>query len=111
MFTSDVDNMGICLVSFLSNVYICVHGGVVLQMGVSGMDVAYRSHSRVNGWSLPLHPFQFIAWLFLLFFGLMHFLVLVPAVLMPWQPVAYAVSFHIIVCLYVAKVFCDQMIF
>ena len=57
------------------------------------MEVAYRSHSRVNGWSWPLHPFQFIAWLFLIFFGLMYFLVIVPAVLNVWQPVAYAVSF------------------
>ncbi|CAN7990963.1 unnamed protein product [Ixodes hexagonus] len=35
--------------------------------------------SRRNGWSLPLHPLQLVAWFFLSYFLLMYFAVLVPS--------------------------------
>ena len=60
-------------------------------MGAS--EVLFRSHCRRSGWSWPLHPFQFIAWFFLLYFLLVHTLVLTPACLPHWQPACYVVSF------------------
>ena len=33
---------------------------------------------RQNGWSLPLHPLQAIAWLFILFFSVSYFVFMVP---------------------------------
>lgn len=35
--------------------------------------------SRQNGWSLPLHPLQLLAWFFLAYFLVMYFAVLVPS--------------------------------
>ncbi|XP_065300530.1 palmitoyltransferase ZDHHC1-like isoform X1 [Dermacentor albipictus] len=35
--------------------------------------------SRQNGWSLPLHPLQLVAWFFLAYFLVMYFAVLVPS--------------------------------
>ncbi|XP_054917591.1 palmitoyltransferase ZDHHC11-like isoform X2 [Dermacentor andersoni] len=35
--------------------------------------------SRQNGWSLPLHPLQLVAWFFLAYFLIMYFAVLVPS--------------------------------
>ncbi|XP_078687696.1 uncharacterized protein LOC144919914 isoform X2 [Branchiostoma floridae x Branchiostoma belcheri] len=44
---------------------------------------------RKNGWSWPLHPFQFIAWIFILYFGTVHFGILVPVMPTEWQMAGY----------------------
>ncbi|XP_076340541.1 uncharacterized protein LOC143241016 isoform X2 [Tachypleus tridentatus] len=50
--------------------------------------------SRSNGWSLPLHPLQALAWFFLLLFAVVYFGVLVPSIPCGvWQIIAYVVSF------------------
>ncbi|XP_074929875.1 palmitoyltransferase ZDHHC1 isoform X4 [Chelonoidis abingdonii] len=46
-------------------------------------------HSRRNGWSWPLHPFQIIAWLLYLFFALIGFGILVPLLPHHWVPAGY----------------------
>ncbi|XP_015922315.1 palmitoyltransferase ZDHHC1 [Parasteatoda tepidariorum] len=59
--------------------------------------------SRQNGWSLPLHPLQVLAWFFLLMFAVLYFGVLVPN--MPegaWRISAYTINglvftFHIVI--------------
>uniref|UniRef100_A0A8C0J915 Uncharacterized protein n=1 Tax=Chelonoidis abingdonii TaxID=106734 RepID=A0A8C0J915_CHEAB len=46
-------------------------------------------HSRRNGWSWPLHPFQIIAWLLYLFFALIGFGILVPLLPHHWPFLNY----------------------
>ncbi|XP_065422873.1 palmitoyltransferase ZDHHC1 isoform X14 [Chrysemys picta bellii] len=46
-------------------------------------------HTRRNGWSWPLHPFQIIAWLLYLFFALIGFGILVPLLPHHWVPAGY----------------------
>lgn len=43
-------------------------------------DGMVRTISRVNGWSLPPHPLQILAWLVVLFLTLMTFGLVVPAI-------------------------------
>uniref|UniRef100_A0A8C3IQT5 Uncharacterized protein n=1 Tax=Chrysemys picta bellii TaxID=8478 RepID=A0A8C3IQT5_CHRPI len=52
-------------------------------------------HTRRNGWSWPLHPFQIIAWLLYLFFALIGFGILVPLLPHHWVPAGYIVSFQL----------------
>ncbi|XP_050397713.2 palmitoyltransferase ZDHHC11 [Patella vulgata] len=52
----------------------------------------YRESSRRNGWSLPPHPLQFIAWLVVIFFVFIYFTTLVPALTLNWQPAAYIIN-------------------
>ncbi|XP_022237642.1 probable palmitoyltransferase ZDHHC11 [Limulus polyphemus] len=48
--------------------------------------------SRKNGWSLPLHPLQVLAWFFLLLFAVLYFGVLVSSIPCGlWQIMAYVV--------------------
>lgn len=47
--------------------------------------------SRTNGWTLPPHPLQLLAWTFLLFFGITFFVFMVPCIPNPvlrWFTVA-----------------------
>ncbi|RXN27538.1 putative palmitoyltransferase ZDHHC11 isoform X3 [Labeo rohita] len=50
-------------------------------------------HSRINGWSLPLHGFQLVAWLIYCFMAIVGFGVYIPLLPAPWSFAAYAVSF------------------
>lgn len=50
-------------------------------------------HSRVNGWSLPLHSFQLIAWLMYSFMAIVGFGIYIPLLPAPWSFAAYGVSF------------------
>ncbi len=50
-------------------------------------------HSRINGWSLPLHSFQLLAWLVYSFMAIVGFGIYVPLLPAPWSFAAYAVSF------------------
>ncbi|NWU56697.1 ZDHC1 palmitoyltransferase, partial [Dromas ardeola] len=45
--------------------------------------------ARRNGWSLPLHIFQIIAWLLYIFFALVGFGILVPLLPRHWLPAGY----------------------
>ncbi|NXN59254.1 ZDHC1 palmitoyltransferase, partial [Rynchops niger] len=45
--------------------------------------------ARRNGWSLPLHVFQVIAWLLYIFFALVGFGILVPLLPRHWLPAGY----------------------
>src|SRR5438876_179514 len=46
----------------------------------SNNSVTTRNVSRINGWSLPLHPLQLLAWFFFLFFAVSLFAFIVPAI-------------------------------
>ena len=50
------------------------------------------SRPRHNGWSCPWHPFQFIAWFFILLFTVAHYGILAFYVPGLWRIAAYAVS-------------------
>ncbi|NXY78545.1 ZDHC1 palmitoyltransferase, partial [Glareola pratincola] len=45
--------------------------------------------ARRNGWSLPLHIFQVVAWLLYIFFALVGFGILVPLLPRHWVPAGY----------------------
>ena len=47
---------------------------------------------RHNGWSFPWHPFQLIAWFFILLFTVTHYGILAFYVPGLWRIAAYAVS-------------------
>ncbi|XP_069073513.1 palmitoyltransferase ZDHHC11-like [Pleurodeles waltl] len=49
------------------------------------------THSRVNGWSLPLHPFQLVAWLFYSYLAVVGFGIYVPLLPHGWKHAAYVV--------------------
>ncbi|XP_051577800.1 palmitoyltransferase ZDHHC11-like [Myxocyprinus asiaticus] len=46
-------------------------------------------HSRVNGWSLPLHGFQLITWLMYSFMAIVGFGIYIPLLPSPWRFAAY----------------------
>ncbi|TRZ01231.1 hypothetical protein DNTS_008851 [Danionella cerebrum] len=46
-------------------------------------------HSRINGWSAPLHCFQVIAWASFSFMATVGFGIYVPLLPAPWRDVAY----------------------
>ncbi|XP_041375358.1 palmitoyltransferase ZDHHC1-like isoform X2 [Gigantopelta aegis] len=66
----------------------------------------YRESCRRNGWTLPLHGFQIIAWVVVIFFLLIYFTMIVPTLPLEWQPAGYIinglVSAVLLVCLVVA---------
>ncbi|XP_016110541.1 bromodomain-containing protein 9-like, partial [Sinocyclocheilus grahami] len=47
-------------------------------------------HSRINGWSLPLHSLQLLAWLVYSFMAIVGFGIYVPLLPAPWRFAAYA---------------------
>ncbi|XP_052434995.1 palmitoyltransferase ZDHHC11 isoform X1 [Carassius gibelio] len=47
-------------------------------------------HSRINGWSLPLHFFQLLAWIIYSFMAIVGFGIYVPLLPAPWSFAAYA---------------------
>ncbi|XP_077003530.1 uncharacterized protein LOC143673042 [Tamandua tetradactyla] len=50
--------------------------------------------TRVNGWSLPLHPYQVVAWAILLTMAGAGFAVFIPLLPGVWRDVTYGVSFR-----------------
>lgn len=52
-----------------------------------------RLPSRWNGFSLPLHPLQFLVLAVVIFFDLVWYFVNVPQFPLAWQPAGYTVSF------------------
>ena len=55
-------------------------------------SVAMNQMERVNGWSCPWHPLQFIAWFFLIFFAVVYYGTFVPHLSLEWRPAGYIVS-------------------
>nr|XP_023680052.1 probable palmitoyltransferase ZDHHC11 isoform X6 [Paramormyrops kingsleyae] len=49
------------------------------------------AHSRVNGWSLPLHSFQLIGWLVYSYMAVVAFGIYIPLLPPPWASAVYAV--------------------
>ncbi|TRY56522.1 hypothetical protein DNTS_015670 [Danionella cerebrum] len=68
----------------------------VREGGPSRADVPLCS--RTNGWSWPLHPFQFLAWLLYLFFAVTGFGVFVPLLPTHWIPAGYICTGIMFVC-------------
>ncbi|XP_074842094.1 palmitoyltransferase ZDHHC11-like isoform X2 [Carettochelys insculpta] len=53
--------------------------------------VSPPQHARVNGWSLPLHTFQFVALLFYTYLAIVGFGIYIPLLPSGWKYAAYAV--------------------
>ncbi|KAJ8288130.1 hypothetical protein COCON_G00007890 [Conger conger] len=53
--------------------------------------VAPPLRSRVNGWSIPLHAFQLVAWLIYSYMAVVGFGVYIPLLPPPWSHAAYGV--------------------
>ena len=64
--------------------------------------VVTNQKERINGWSCPWHPLQFVAWFFLLAFSLSYFGVFVFYLPKEWQAAGFIVSFND-----VSRPFCD----
>ncbi|CAG2209005.1 ZDHHC1_11 [Mytilus edulis] len=55
-------------------------------------DTEYHHHFRVNGWSCPFHPLQFVAWFAVLYYTVVYFTTMVPALPTNWHPAGYIVT-------------------
>ncbi|XP_043921066.1 palmitoyltransferase ZDHHC11-like isoform X2 [Protopterus annectens] len=53
--------------------------------------ISAPQHSRVNGWSLPLHVFQLIAWLLYTYFAIVGFGIYIPLLPYGWKYAAYVI--------------------
>lgn len=60
-----------------------------------GTDAYVTHYGRVNGWSCPWHPLQFVGWFFILLFAITHFAILVHYLPLEWIPAGVIVSFHV----------------
>lgn len=71
--------------------------------GANGTDTSSRASStvamnqreRINGWSCPWHPLQFVAWFFLIFFSVFYFGVIVFYLPKHWRAAGFIVSFDL----------------
>ncbi|XP_013361328.1 PREDICTED: uncharacterized protein LOC102024592 isoform X4 [Chinchilla lanigera] len=75
---------------------------VLPEAQVSGLKSPPRHLSRVNGWSLPLHPFQAVAWTTYLVLSIIIFGIAIPLLPSIWKYIAYSVTgavflFHLVV--------------
>ncbi|XP_075445200.1 palmitoyltransferase ZDHHC11 [Ascaphus truei] len=61
-------------------------------------SVSSPQHSRVNGWSLPLHLFQLIAWLLYSYLAIVGFGIYIPLLPHGWKYAAYATIGLVFVC-------------
>ena len=75
-----------------------VHGadGTAISSRASSSAVL-NQRERVNGWSWPPHPLQFVAWFFLIFFSVFYFGVIVFYLPKHWQAAGIIVSLTFIV--------------
>lgn len=55
--------------------------------------VVMNQKERINGWTCPWHPLQFVAWFFLFAFSISYFGVFVFYLPKEWQPAGFIVSF------------------
>lgn len=63
---------------------------------VSGLKSQPRQLSRVNGWSLPLHPFQAVVWATYLVLSVVTFGIVIPLLPSTWKYISYSVSFFLV---------------
>lgn len=72
-----------------------VHGadGTATSSRASSSAVL-NQRERINGWSWPPHPLQFVAWFFLIFFSVFYFGVIVFYLPEHWQAAGIIVSFN-----------------
>uniref|UniRef100_A0A286Y0W3 Uncharacterized protein n=2 Tax=Cavia porcellus TaxID=10141 RepID=A0A286Y0W3_CAVPO len=59
---------------------------------VSGLKSQPRQLSRVNGWSLPLHPFQAVVWATYLVLSVVTFGIVIPLLPSTWKYISYSVT-------------------
>ena len=57
--------------------------------------VVINQKERINGWSCPWHPLQFVAWFFLIVFSVSYFGIFVFYLPKEWQAAGFIVSFDI----------------
>ncbi|XP_069769423.1 palmitoyltransferase ZDHHC11 isoform X2 [Narcine bancroftii] len=60
------------------------------------------AHSRVNGWTLPLHSFQLIAWMIYIYLAIVAFGIYIPMLQYAWKYIGYVIIgllfvYHLIV--------------
>lgn len=53
--------------------------------------VAVSQRERINGWSCPWHPLQFVAWFFLIFFSVFYFGVIVFYLPKEWRAAGFII--------------------
>lgn len=53
---------------------------------------SYHHNFRENGWSCPFHVLQCIAWFAVLYYAVVYFTTMVPALPTEWQPAGYIVT-------------------
>ncbi|XP_060077067.1 palmitoyltransferase ZDHHC1-like [Ylistrum balloti] len=51
-----------------------------------------RPRARINGWTLPPHPLQCVAWFAVIYFAFFYFTTFVPALPDDWQIAAYVLT-------------------
>ena len=56
--------------------------------------VLINKKERINGWSCPLHPFQIIAWLFIVVLPVVYYGIIVAHLPKKWIPAGCIVSFN-----------------
>ena len=61
------------------------------------IKVTEVSRPRVNGWSCPLHPLQFVGWFFVIFFAIAHYGFLVFYTPGYWRIIPITVSSYCVV--------------
>ncbi|XP_038662747.1 palmitoyltransferase ZDHHC1 isoform X1 [Scyliorhinus canicula] len=66
-------------------------------------------HSRTNGWSWPLHPYQIMCWIVYLYFVVVVFGILIPLLPAHWVPAGYIwlgvmFTFHLVIHLTSASI-------
>lgn len=66
-------------------------------MDSSDVEVQKEEWSRTNGWSLPPHHLQIIAWCTIIVFGVIHFVIIVPVLHKSLQTPAYIIPAVVIV--------------
>ena len=73
---------------------IPVHGadGTATSSRASS-TVTMNQKERINGWSCPWHPLQFVAWFFIFFFSVCYFGVFVFYLPEEWKAAGFIVSF------------------
>lgn len=92
-----------CRHSIFSLIFQCRFCAMTPVHGANGTATSSRASStvvinqkeRINGWSCPWHPLQFVAWFFLIAFSVSYFGVFVFYLPKEWQAAGFIVSFDI----------------
>ncbi|KAM4689003.1 palmitoyltransferase ZDHHC11-like [Discoglossus pictus] len=68
------------------------------EIHVENDAVSSPKNSRVNGWSLPLHIFQLVAWLLYSYLAIVGFGIYIPLLPYGWKYAAYAIIGFLFLC-------------